>query len=159
LFGRNLAVEAAASHIVLFAELGQRAKPMNAASTAHLLLCHSAVVTLARRSTPRVTSRRVSEQPTTSGTGKRADLCSIARLHLGDSTRRAPLTAVCALEALRWWARTRVTRFLMPVDRHSTDFGGNRGQGLLAIPHGPGLATSTSCAGGRLIGPLSWLQV
>ena len=79
----------------------------------------------------------------------------------GDSTRRAPLTAassaLCASQALRWWARTRVTRFLLPVDRHSTDFGGNRGQGLLAIPHGPSLAAD--CAGGRLIGPLSWLQV
>jgi hypothetical protein len=52
-----------------------------------------------------------------------------------------------------------VTRFLLPVDdrHHSTAFGGNRGQGLLAIPHGPGLAAN--CAGGRLIGPLSWLQV
>jgi len=50
-----------------------------------------------------------------------------------------------------------VTRFLMPVEKRSTDVGGNHGQGLLAIPHGPDLATS--CAGGRLIGPLSWLQV
>ena len=49
------------------------------------------------------------------------------------------------------------TRFLLPVDRHSTVFGGNRGQGLLAIPHGPDLAAN--CAGGRLIGLLSWLQV
>jgi hypothetical protein len=45
----------------------------------------------------------------------------------------------------------------MLVDRHSTDFGGNHGQGLLAIPHGPDLATN--CARGRLAGPLSWLQV
>ena len=50
-----------------------------------------------------------------------------------------------------------MTRFLLPVDRHSTVFGGNRGQGLLAIPHGPDLAPN--CARGRLAGPLSWLQV
>ena len=50
-----------------------------------------------------------------------------------------------------------MTRFLLPVDRHSTVFGGNRGQGLLAIPHEPGLVAN--CAGGRLIGLLSWLQV
>ena len=45
----------------------------------------------------------------------------------------------------------------MPVEQHSTDVGGNHGQGLLAIPHGPDLAAN--CAGGRLIGLLSWLQV
>jgi hypothetical protein len=45
----------------------------------------------------------------------------------------------------------------MLVDRHSTDFGGNHGQGLLVIPHGPDLATN--CARVRLTGPLSWLQV
>ena len=50
-----------------------------------------------------------------------------------------------------------MTRFLLPVDRHSTVFGGNRGQGLLDIPHGPDLAAN--CAGGLLIGLLSWLQV
>ena len=71
---------AEAAHIV-FRVLSQNSisvlKPLGAASTAHLLLCHSAVVTLARLSDPHrelPAGGGISEQSMTGGTGKRVDL-------------------------------------------------------------------------------------
>jgi hypothetical protein len=71
---------AEAAHIV-FRVLSQNSisvlNLIDAASTAHLLLCRCCCDSYcpSQRSTPRVTSGRgVSEQPKTSGTGKRADL-------------------------------------------------------------------------------------
>ena len=72
------------AHIVLRA-LSQNStsvlESMNAASTTHLLLWHSAVVTLARLSNPHgelpADGGSQSSQRTTSGTGKRADLARV----------------------------------------------------------------------------------
>ena len=91
---------AEAAHIV-FRVLSQNSisvlKPMGAASTAHLLLCHSAVVTLARlsdrhRELPAGGGSQSCQQPAGPVTG-RTWLVLDHDVSRGDSTRRAPLTA------------------------------------------------------------------
>ena len=91
---------AEAAHIVLRV-LSQNSisvlKPMGAASTAHLLLCHSAVVTLARlsdphRELPAGGGSQSSQRPAGPVNG-RTWLVLDHDVSRGDSTRRAPLTA------------------------------------------------------------------
>ena len=91
---------AEAAHIV-FRFLSQNSisvlKPMGAASTAHLLLCHSAVVTLARlsdphRELPAGGGSQSCQRPAGPVNG-RTWLVLDHDVSRGDSTRRAPLTA------------------------------------------------------------------
>ena len=119
---------AEAAHI-FFRVLSQNSisvlNPKNTASKAHLLLWHSAVVTLARLSDPHrelsVSGGSQCSQRPAGPVNGRIRLVLDHDVSTGDITRRAPLTAassaLCALQTLRWWARTRVTRFLLPVDR------------------------------------------
>ena len=85
---------AEAAHIV-FRVLSQNSisvlKPMGAASTAHLLLCHSAVVTLARLSDPHRGGSQ-SQRPAGPVNGRTWIVLDHDESR-DDSTRRAPLTA------------------------------------------------------------------
>ena len=127
------------------AELGQRAKPNGRCKYSALaaLPFSWCVSCPSQRSTPRVTSgREISEQPMTSGTGKRADLCwwSInwsALVASGVGQRRtAPFQRI--YDPVRGWAKwTGAIKFYGKI--------------------GPGTVPSSACAaaagalGGRMM--------